>query len=51
MTEKEELIIEVRVGGYCQKIPYSEDGIELAKGFLDLMENQLKVKAKPERVS
>jgi hypothetical protein len=41
-------IIEVKVGGYYQKLPYTEDGIKLAKGFLDLLENQLKVKAKPK---
>jgi len=38
MTEKEELIIEIRVGEYCQKLPYTEDGIKLAKGFLDLIQ-------------
>jgi hypothetical protein len=43
-----ELIIEIRVGEYYQKLPYTEDGIKLAKGFLDLLKNQLKVKAKPE---
>jgi len=41
-------IIEVKVGGYYQKLPYTEDGIKLAKGFLDLLENQLKTKAKPK---
>lgn len=41
-------IIEVKVGGYYQKLPYTEEGIKLAKGFLNLLENQLKTKAKPK---
>lgn len=41
-------IIEVKVGGYYQKLPYTEDGIKLAKGFLDLLENQLKSNTKPK---
>jgi hypothetical protein len=41
-------IIEVKVGGYYQKLPYNEDGIKLAKGFLELLEGQLKAKTKPK---
>lgn len=41
-------IIEVKVGGYYQKLPYTEEGVKLAKGFLNLLENQLKSKAKPK---
>ena len=41
-------IIEVKIGGYYQKLPYTEEGIKLAKGFLDLLENQLKSKVKPK---
>lgn len=39
-------IIEVKVGAYYQKLPYTEDGVKLAKGFLDLLESQLKSSAK-----
>jgi len=38
--------IEVKVGAYYQKLPYTEEGVKLAKGFLDLLENQMKSKAK-----
>jgi len=39
-------IIEVKVGAYYQKLPYTEDGVKLAKGFLDLLESQLKASTK-----
>lgn len=39
-------IIEVKIGGYYQKLPYTEEGIKLAQGFLDLLGKQLKPKSK-----
>ena len=34
--------------GFYQKLPHTEEGIKLTKGFLNLLENQLKSKAKPK---
>lgn len=39
-------IIEVKIGEYYQKLPYTEEGIKLAQGFLDLLGRQLKSKPK-----
>lgn len=47
-VDTSQAIIEVKVGGYYQKLPYNEEGIKLAKGFLELLEGQLKTKTKPK---
>jgi len=35
-------VIEIKAGLYNQKLPFTEDGIEVAKSFLDLLKNQIK---------
>lgn len=37
-------IIDIKAGAYNQSVPYTAEGIELAKGFLDLLGKQLKTK-------
>lgn len=41
--------INIQAGQFSQSIPYTPEGIELAKGFLDLLGKQLKKPEKPEK--
>ena len=41
LQESDKAKIIIQVGQYSQKLPYSNEGIELAKGFLDLLGKQL----------
>lgn len=40
--------INIQAGQFSQTIPWTEEGIELAKGFLDLLGQQLKTEEKPK---
>jgi hypothetical protein len=46
--DKNEATINIRAGQFSQTIPMTEDGIELAKGFLDLLGKQIKNKKKEQ---
>lgn len=40
--------INIQAGPYSQTIPYTIEGIEYAKGFLELLKSQIKVESKDE---
>lgn len=41
--------ISIQAGQFSQSIPYTKEGIELAKGFLDLLGKQLRTKEEPSQ--